>query len=436
MKQNYLLALSALVVMASFAAATALADDAYPLSWVRQLGTTSDDFSHSVAADAFGNVYISGRTEGSLGGPYAGPWCDAFLAKYDVSGNLLWTRQLGTVSGDESWSVAAAGNGDVYISGYTFGSLGGPQAGGGDAFIARYSASGNILWTRQIGTTAEEWSYSTAVDGSGNAYITGHTHGSLGGPNAGIDDAFLVKYDALGNVVWTRQTGTSAWDEGTSVAVDVSGNAYISGHTTGNLGGPNAGGWDAFLVKYDNSGNLLWTRQIGTSQNEESWSVAVDGSGNAYITGWTAGSLGGPNAGSRDVFLAKYDASGNLLWTRQFGTAGVESSYSVAVDGFGNPFISGWAGPDAFLAKYNASGNLLWTTSLGFGNNDYEVSRSVAVDALGNAYISGWTDGDLYGSNAGGKDAFLAKYIVPEPSALAMLALGAFGIFARLRSRG
>jgi phage gpG-like protein len=194
-------------------------------------------------------VYISGYTDGSLGGSNAGP-PDAFLTKYDASGVLEWSRQIGTPSYDYSNSVAVDGAGGVYISGHAWGSLGGPTAGDYDAFLVKYDASGVLQWSRQIGTSSQDGSYSVAADGAGGVYITGWTKGGFGEPNAGYDDAFLVKYDDSGNLLWSRQLGTSSYDYGNSVAVDGAGGVYISGHTWGSLGGPNAGGCDAFLVKY------------------------------------------------------------------------------------------------------------------------------------------------------------------------------------------
>ena len=204
MKRYCLPAGLVLAIIASCAAVPGWADQAYELAWVRQLGTTAADKAYSVTVDPSGNAYICGRTEGSLGGPYEGPWCDGFLAKYDSAGHLLWTRQMGTVTGDESWSVAADPSGNIYVGGYTFGSLAGPQVGGGDAFLIKYNTSGDVLWKRQIGTPTEEWTYSVDVDGYGNAYITGHTFGNLGGPNAGIDYAFLVKYNPVFTLVGVR----------------------------------------------------------------------------------------------------------------------------------------------------------------------------------------------------------------------------------------
>jgi len=425
-------ATAAIALIGVFQASSTRAELPYEAVWSRQIGTSSQEYVRSIAVDALGNAYMCGNTRGSLGGPNAGG-NDAFLVKYDSSGSLLWSQQIGTSSYDQGRSVALDAFGNAYICGDTWGSLGGPNAGDGDAFLVKYDGSGSLLWSQQIGTSSLDLARSVAVDAFGNAYISGYTEGSLGGPNAGGCDAFLVKYDGSGSLLWSQQIGTSSSDLAYSVAVDASGNAYIGGDTWGSLGGPNAGGNDAFLVKYDGSGSLVWLEQIATSSYDYARSVAVDASGNAYISGNTWGSLGGPNAGGNDAFLVKYDGSGSLLWSRQIGTSSYDRAYSVAVDAIGNAYISGdtqgsLAGPnaggyDAFLAKYDSSGSLLWSQQI--GTSSYDNSLSVAVDAFGNAYITGHTDGSLGGPNAGLTDAFLVKFSpVPEPSTFALLGTG------------
>ena len=373
-----------LVVLAfgvSLYAATAMAEEPYQIAWTRQLGTIADDGSNSVAVDGFGNAYISGYTDGNLGGPNAGSYGDAYLAKYNPEGILLWTKQLGTSTDDGSNSVAVDNSGYAWISGATFGSLGGPNAGNWDAFLARYDPAGNLLWKNQIGTYLWDHSRCVAVDASGNAYITGETRDSLGGTNAGSRDAFLVKYDPAGNLLWTSET-----DESKSVGVDKSGNVYISGWTNGSLDDTIASGHDAFLAKYAPDGNLLWTKQLSAvGANDTSNSVALDGDGNAYISGYTSGNLGGSVVGGYDAFLAKYDPSGNLVWTEQIGTV----------------------------------------------SNDF--SACVTADLIGNVWISGYTEGDLGGLNAGGRDAFLVKFTVPEPATLSLLLVGGLGLARRRR---
>ncbi len=411
--KNSLASYSALALLAAITT-PALAQS---LLWTRQFGTSAWDRGYAIAVDGAGHSYLSGYTEGSLGGPSAGSW-DAFLAKYDASGALLWTRRLGTEGIDSGQGVAVDGAGNAYVAGYTYGSLGGSNAGGQDAFLAKYDAEGIMLWTRQIGTPEGDFGYGIAVDGAGSVYICGETRGSLGGPFAGSSDAFLAKYDAEGIMLWTRQLGRSAQDSGNAVAVDGAGNAYIGGTAHGILGGTTAEK-DAFLAKYDSTGNRLWTRQLGsTGTSDIGCAVAMDGAGNAYISGFTGGSLGGSNAGGQDAFLAKYDAEGTLLWTRQLGTRGSDYCYGVAVDGVGNAYISGWTYGNrdgatfdstyAFVAKYDSAGDLLWTRQLGTDSPTF--GYAVGVDGAGNAYLGGYAEGDLGGTSAGGYDVFLAKF--------------------------
>jgi hypothetical protein len=419
----------------------AWAEDPYEVEWKRQIGTSRNDHSWSVAVDVSGNAYLGGYTEGDLGGPSTGG-TDVFLRKYDSAGNEVWTTQIGTSGAELVHSVAVDASGNAYLTGHTYGGFSGPSAGPPDAFLSKFGPGGDEVWTTQLGTRGSDRSWSVAVDASDNAYISGYTSGSLDGSNAGNYDAFVGKFDSGGNEVWTTQIGTSSHDYSYSIAVDASGNAYISGYTSGSLGGSNAGSGDAFLSKLDSDGNEVWTTQIGTSMWDGSSSVAVDAFGNAYISGSTEGDLGGLNAGRRDVFLSMFDTEGDEVWTRQIGTSSNDGGRSIALDVSGNVFISGYTqgdlgalnagSEDVFLSKFDSAGNELWTTQI--GSNSEDQSWSVAVDVSGSAYISGFTKGDLGGPNVGGRDAFLVKYEVPEPATLSLLALGGLAVLRRRRS--
>ena len=394
----------------------------YILDWTRQLGTTANDIANSVAIDSNNNVYITGYTVGSLDGSNAGSF-DAFLAKYDSTGTKVWTRQLGSTGADYAYSVAIDSNNNVYITGSTRGSLDGSNAGSHDAFLAKYDSTGTKVWTRQLGSTGADYARGVAIDSNNNVYITGYTLGSLVGSNAGSDDAFLAKYDSTGIRVWTKQLGTSSSDVARGVAIDSNNNVYITGYTAGGLDGTNAGAYDAFLAKYDSTGTKVWTRQFGTSSVDLPSGVAIDSNNNVYITGYTVGSLDGSNAGSFDAFLAKYDSTGTKLWTKQLGTSGAEDSLGVAIDSNNNVYITGSTGgnldgtnaglDDAFLAKYDSTGTRVWTKQLGSTASDQALG--VAIDSNNNVYITGSTFGSLAGSNAGLDDAFLAKYLAPPP---------------------
>src|SRR3954464_1031247 len=131
------------------------------------------------------------------------------------------------------------------------------------------------------------------------------------------------------NLDWTRQLGTSAREDNYGVSADGLGDVYISGYTQGNLQGSNAGLRDAFVAKYDSTGARLWTKQLGTTVDDRGWAVSADGVGSVYLTGTTGGGLQGANIGGTDAFLTKYDAAGALQWTRQLGTTVDDDCRSV-----------------------------------------------------------------------------------------------------------
>ncbi|MCH8269663.1 MAG: SBBP repeat-containing protein [Planctomycetes bacterium] len=301
--------------------------------------------------------------------------------------DLLWNYQTGSNSNDVSRAVAVDSAGNAYIVGRTSESLFGQVFGRGDAFVAKIDPSGALLWSRQFGTAESEEAEGVAVDKAGSVYIVGLTGGSLGQPNAGVRDLYLTKFDASGALVWTRQEGTSSQDYGTGVALDNAGNVYISGGTSGSLFEQSAGNYDAFVAKYDASGALLWAHHLGTPAKDYSHGVAVDSAGSVFITGWTEGILGASQHGSRDAFVAKYNALGTLLWTRQFGGSGNEEGFGVAMDSAGNVFVTGyrekgWGAffrdqDDLFLTKYDSRGTYLWMNHIGLQHKEW--AQAVAV---------------------------------------------------------
>jgi len=208
-----------------------------------------------------------------------------------------------------------------------------------------------LEWNKTWGGLANDNGYGIAADSSGNLFITGDTN-SYGAAN---QDAFLLKYDSSGNLEWNKTWGGSNGDHGLGIAVDASGNVFITGYTSSY----GAGNQDAFLLKYDSSGNLEWNKTWGGSLGDFGRGVAVDSSGNIFITGDTNRGTAGP-----DVFLLKYDSSGNFQWEKTWGGFATDIGRGVAVDGSGNVFITGHnnqggnpgSGADVFLFKYDSSG--------------------------------------------------------------------------------
>lgn len=335
---------------------------------------------------------------------------------------LSWKQQLGSSNNDYSEGVASGTNGSVYVSGMTQGSLAGTNNAGADAWVAKYDGGSTLLWKKQLGLFGPDVSSNgVAADSMDNVYISGYTLGSLGASNQGLADAWIAKYNYSGVLVWKRQLGTSSTENSLGVATDSLGNVYISGYTSGALAGANRGGSDAWVAKYNSGGVLVWKRQLGSSGTDVSCGVATDSKGNVYISGSTTGSLAGTYQGEEDAFVAKYNSSGTLLWDRQLGTPSGDLSYDVTTDSVGNVYISGDTGgslakartsfdADAFVAKYSTTGKLVWKQQLGSLYDHYDISNGVAINTNGDVYISGDTYGSLGGAPQGGSDAWVVKY--------------------------
>jgi hypothetical protein len=215
------------------------------------------------------------------------------------------------------------------------------------------------VWTRLAGSGSYDFGYAVAADNFGNGIIAGATQGSLAGDNAGRYDLFVAKYDAAGNRLWLRQRGSSERDFAYGVATDASGNIYVTGYTGAGLDGNNSyGGWDVFLTKFDASGNWQWTRQDGTGQDDEGRAVATDSSGNVYVTGYVRGNFHGiTRVGSADVFISKYNSAGSRLWSALFGSAEIDESFGIACDLSGNVFVTGWCSGSIEGNPYLANGD-------------------------------------------------------------------------------
>ena len=321
------------------------------INWVgtKQIGTSSEESANGVSTDSSGNIYVSGSTAGGLDGNTNLGGNDIFLVKYNSSGTKQWTKQLGTSSNDYASGVVTDSSGNVYLPGYTGGGLHGNTLGGSwDLIVVKYDSSGTNQWTQQLGNGQAELTYGAAVDSSDNIYLTGFTGGTLDCiSNCSTNnhtDMILVKYNSSGVKQWTNQLGTSVEDRGVGVSVDSSNNIYLTGYTLGGLdNNTNSGGRDIFLVKYNSSGTKQWTRQLGTTSGDLGNGVTVDSSNNIYVTGSTGGSLdNNTNAGSYDLFVVKYDSSGTKQWTRQLGTTSGDSGQGVTVDSSNNIYLTGY----------------------------------------------------------------------------------------------
>lgn len=327
------------------------------IGWERQFGLAGATYPRGVSATA-GGVYIAGFA--GSGYPY-----NAFVRKYDLNGNELWTSQFGPPLGmvRPDAAMLAAGVGATADAVYVGGSgCGLDLQGSSGAFVRKYDVNGTELWTRYFGLSivcsyANVYGVSGAADG---VYLSGGSqYVVLPGQTQPSGGSFVLKYDFNGNVLWSHPITDSWVTHGGNVVAAVDG-VYVVG----------VSGSGSFVLKYDPSGNELWTRAIGSAYDTAlGVTLAADG---AYVVGTTAGTLPGQThhspAGYTDTFVLKYDFDGNELWTSQFGAsqgAFVEGVAATA-DGifvlWNKPTIDSsgqWVSVDGFISEYDANGNAL-----------------------------------------------------------------------------
>lgn len=335
-----------------------------------------------------------------------------------LAADTLWVRQFGSTDHSAATDVAVDAAGSAVVVGWTIGGLPGQRAAGGprDAFVARVDRNGTLSWVRQFGSGASDVAAAVAVDATGAVYVAGRTGGALAGQNpAGESDAFLRKYDPAGTELWTRQFGNARATIASGLAVDGAGSIYVVGATGAALPNQSAFGQnDAFLRKYDGSGNEVWTRQFGTPRHDQAIAVATDRASHVYVAGSTT-------AGPASVpFLRQFDAgSGNELSNREIGRAQIDAIAALTVDAAGQVYVVGRTGgddPTAFVRKYSPAGAEIWargTSAPHSHNGEAEVATDVIVDHTGLVFVLGHTNGDLHlpgRQPAGGFDTFVVMY--------------------------
>ena len=256
------------------------------------------------------------------------------------------TRQIGSTGADAAAGLAVdASRCAVYVAGRAGAAVSpATSAGGTDVVLARYETTGAQRWLVQFGSPGFEWVGGVTVDAAGDVYVVGWTDDILPGSpviNFGGFDTFLLKFDPDGVLMWTRQLGGTSNDYALGVAASANGDVYVTGYTDGVLIGASAGGRDYFLARYDASGNLLMLTQRGSAADDYGTAVAAGPAGNAYVAGETFGDLAGVSAGGRDLFVAKYDDAGAELWLDQRGTSAQELAGGIAVNSTNDVFVVG-----------------------------------------------------------------------------------------------
>src|SRR4030066_935861 len=371
--------------------------------WVRTYDGPGNgmDIAMALALDDSGNTYVTGYSLGS-----GTNFCYSTI-KTDPLGDTLWVRHYNgpANAGDRAYAIAVDDSGNVYVTGFSVG------AGTTDYLTIKYSPTGDTLWTRRYDGPGNsyDYPYAIAVDTSRNVYVTGLSIGS--GTN---HDYATLKYNSNGDLAWVRRyNGPGNYlDDAYDLAVDNNGNVYVTGFSVG-LGSAVD---DYATIKYNSIGDSLWTRRYNGpgSGGDEAFAIAVDNTGNVYVTGSRDAETGA--AVNLDYLIIKYSALGDTLWTRRYNGPGngKDEAYVVAVDDSENIYVTGYSDRDPSAAlnqdyatvKYAADGTLEWVTRYDGPSDSGDVAYALAVDDSGNVYVTGRSRG-----KGSGYDFATIKYI-------------------------
>jgi hypothetical protein len=299
--------------------------------WSKSFGAAQEQYARSVVVDHTGNVFVTGYFYNTIdfggGALTSAGSSDIFVAKLDPSGNHIWSKRFGNAGAQAGFAAAVDASGNVIVAGYLYGAIdfgGGNRVGGGnnDVFLAKFAPNGDHLWSECFGDASDQAAMAVAVDASDNVIVAGIFQGGIdfSGANpltsAGLEDIFVAKLGSDGAYVWSERFGDVESQNPQSVAVDASGNVTVTGYFMGsvNFGGgaltAGASG-DMFLAKFGPGGADIWSKSFGDGSGAVGRAVAVDPSGNVFVTGYFPNTInfGGGNlvsAGGYDIFLAKF----------------------------------------------------------------------------------------------------------------------------------
>ncbi|MFN0110614.1 MAG: SBBP repeat-containing protein [Blastocatellia bacterium] len=443
------------------------------------LGGTGVDVAYGVAVDANQTAFVTGHTF-STNFPTQNPLqatnrgeADAFVARFNATGSaLIYSTYLGGAQGDFGRGIVVDSGSQPIVTGRTASTdfnvsnpLQATNRGNVDAFVSKLNINGNqLVYSTYLGGTSEDLAYGIAIDSAGAVYITGdalstdfNTRNALQTANRGGFDAFVTKINPAGSdLAYSTYLGGSGEDLASGIALDLAGNAYITGYTSSNdyatispIQATSRGGLEAFVTKiFADASSIAFNTYFGGNGSDVANAIAVDTGGNCYITGSTTSTnfptrtpFQANNRGGLDVFIAKFNSLGtNIIYSTYLGGQFGEVGRGIAVDAAGNAWIAGGTfsddfpvasafqptsrgSGDAFVARINSAGSgLIYSSFLGGGNTD--EAAAVRIDSAGNAYVVGNTastdfntQNPLQATNRGQRDAFVSK-IAPEGTSL------------------
>lgn len=414
--------------------------------WSRRAGGGEVDFAEDIATDASGNCYLTGKFSslasfGAINLNSSGA-SDIFIAKLDPLGNWLWAVKAGGPGSDTGTGIAVDTDGNVYVTGYysdtvSFGPYNHTSIGGTDYFIAKLNTNGGWLWAQGGGSMANDYSWDITLDAARNAYFTGQFN---------EDNVMVLKYNSSGVYQSEWIAAESSAGCGLGIASTPSGNLTLTGYFSGQLDfGPHLlntnGAKDIFVAQMSSAGAWLVAGNAGGPEDDYGTAVALDGSGNAYITGYFQGTADFFSAtslisrGLQDIFVLKLYVSDNTFWVIQAGGAGPDAGLDICADSHGRSYVTGAIGGTAIFGNtaigfggeldiFAAAVSIYaeWHGTALAGGTGVDTGRGIALDSSGNLCLTGYFStgvifGDSVQTSGGSFDIFIAKLGLDKPRA-------------------
>lgn len=447
MKAIKLFPSAALAFLLFFFTTAVSAQEVALFSWAKNIGGSNGDSGGDIAVDADGNVYTTGffrNTADFDPGPGTynltaeGTGLGAFISKLDADGNFVWAIELDGTDWERGFGIAVDADGNVYSTGYFAGTVDFNPGSGTfnlsssnfSSYILKLDTDGNFIWAKSTSGSDYEYGRAITVDDSQNVYVMGEFSGAVDfDPGVGITtltdsnpngDVFILKLDPAGDFEWARSFVGTSGDVARSIEVDAAGNVYTTGgfYATvdfdpgaGVFNLTSAGTDDVFISKLDVNGNFVWAKQIGSTAIDRGQDLALDISGNVYVTGHFNGTVDfDPGVGTfnltsmqHDAFIVKLDTDGNFAWAKSINGQGFDEFYTIDIDDEGGVYTGGkfygvidfdpGAGIfnlDVFgdcIVKLDTDGNFEW--AVGYTGTSIEMGMSIAADDNDNVYVTG-----------------------------------------------
>lgn len=445
-----------------------------PIVWCTYFGGNSIDGTAKLSIDMFGNIAMCGitssisgiATTGAHQTTFAGGQRDVYIVKFNQQGGRLWSTYFGGSGNEDPYDLNSKNSTDFFICGLTSSTTGmatsGSHQGLDDAFVARFSGSGQRIWAVYLGGSQVDCAYGIVLDSNSNVYVTGSTQSTNGIATNGafqpnhsggpFIDAFLAKYSSSGSKLWATYYGSKKGEDyGLAIDTDNNQDVYIGGGTWSNDSNLSTPGThqkaytfleDMFIAKFSDTGTRVWGTYYGGNQYDHCAELAVDADENVFISGSTSSTTGIASPGAyqpnkdqgNDAFLAKFNATGQRVWATYLGGESTDQINALSLNQFNDVFISGLTSSqtnlvtanairtsfggypnDALFAWFDSTGSLKMASYYGGSDNDF--SSGIACGKNGVTYLLAGTSsgsgiatsGAFQTTLSGGQDAFLLK---------------------------